>query len=307
MNGQRKWGLSAFTVTLILLTSSCQHDKDQLQLLHSTEINFSSASAIEFYNDRLYVFGDDAKNLLILRPTYSIIDSVSIADSGSYRISKDEKHDIESAMIINHNGNPHLFGVGSMSTDKRWGVIGHDLKAGTFYHASFFEISKRFAGIEMINIEGSCVVDSLIIFSNRANLSNPVNHLLFWNKLDSIGPKVLRLPTTEKLAGVSGLYYVKEKDLLLFTASEEETINAVDDGIIGESYLGWIEHFAQKMNHAELKADTFLKLSEVDAAFAKQKIESVCVEKIEGKEMILHLVADNDNGRSKLFKVKLTF
>jgi hypothetical protein len=287
------------------LINNCTDKKTSLQLIHSTEINFPSASAIEFYNNSLYVFGDDARNILVLSPAYSIIDSVAIADPGSYRISKEGKHDIESAMIVIDNGKPHLFGVGSMSTNKRWNVIGYDLKAGAVYHTHFFDFTRHFTGIEQINIEGSCVVDSFIIFSNRANLSHSDNHLLFWNRHDSISVTILRLPMTGKIAGVSGLYYIKEKDMLLFTASEEETVNAVDDGEIGESYLGWIENFSKKINQAELKTDRFLKLSEVDAAFSKQKIESVCVEKINSDEMIIHLVADNDNGKSKLFKMKL--
>jgi len=292
-------------IGLIALTSSCARKKHHLQILHSTEINFPSASAIEFYNNRLYVFGDDARNMLILSPTYSLLDSVAIADPGSHRMSKNEKHDIESAMIYNIDEKPHLLGIGSMSASKRWGVVGFDLKAGTVYHSRFFDTTKRFAGIEVINIEGSCVAEPYIIFSNRANLANPVNHFLFWNKLDSIGIKVLVLPSTGKLAGVSGLHFLKEKDLLLFTASEEETASAIDDGAIGESYLGWIENFSDKLNNSELKPDRILKLSDVDKIFIKQKIESVCVEKATTGEIFIHLVADNDDGKSRFFKLKL--
>ena len=104
---------------------------------------------------------------------------------------------------------------------------------------------------------------------------------------------------------MSGLFYVKSKDVLLLTSSEEETENAVSDGSIGESYLGIIYDFSKKMNDVELRPDQLIKLSGVDKAFIKQKVESVCVEKEESNELILHLVSDNDNGRSKIFKIRL--
>ena len=107
------------------------------------------------------------------------------------------------------------------------------------------------------------------------------------------------------IIGVSGLYYVEEKDLLLFTASEEDTPNALDDGKISDSYLGFIEKFSAKMEDKTITPNQLIKLSTINKIFIKQKIESVCVEKITGDEMILHLVADNDNGESRLFKVRM--
>lgn len=294
-------------IGLMVLINSCTTKRPTLQLLASKELQYPSASAVEFYNNRLYVFGDDARKMLILSATYSIIDSVPIADAGSYRVNKADKHDIESAMITIEDGKPHLLGVGSMSAPNRWNVIGYDLRAGLIYQAHLFDSNKRFKGIESTNIEGSCVAEPYIVFSNRANLSHPVNHLLFWNKHDSISAKQILLPVTKKLAGVSGLYYVKEKDLLFFTASEEESLNAISDGAIGESYLGWIENFSKKMKADKLKPDAFKNLSEVDSTFNRQKIESVCVEAVNGNSMLLHLVADNDDGKSVIFKMSLTW
>jgi hypothetical protein len=252
----------------------------------------------------LYVFGDDAPYLLILSPGYQVMDSVYFLPGVEGRIPKDTKHDIESAMIGMQDNQPVLYGIGSMSTKKRWGVIAYNLSDKSFKDSLFFEPGKIFPGIDEVNIEGSCTVSNIAILANRANESNPNNHLLFIDKQSATVKRML-LPARKLMPGLSGLYYVKEKDLLLFTASEEETGSSTSDGAIGDSYLGWIENFSKKMGDTEYKPDQFIRLADTEKAFNKQKIESVCVESVDGNNLIIHLTADNDNGRSSLFKLKL--
>ena len=59
------------------------------------------------------------------------------------------------------------------------------------------------------------------------------------------------------------------------------------------------------MDDKSVKPDQMIKLTPVDKRFTKQKIESVCVERFDKNEFILHMVADNDNGTSGLFKMRL--
>ncbi len=284
---------------------SCQNEKPTIQFITSKELSFPSASAIEFYNNKLYVFGDDAPYLLVLSPNYQVLDSIGYWAQKVDRISKDEKPDIESAVIIDSGGKPVLYGIGSMSDTERWNVLAYHPAKSSITTTAFFSPGTTFPQIDAINIEGSCLVNNTLILSNRANLSNPVNYLLFWNQRDRVISKKIVLPPGKIAGGVSGLYYVKEKDILLFTASEEETASTTKDGAIGESYLGWIQGFSKKMNASEFKPDAYLELSDANKVFSKQKIESVCAENIYGNEMTLHLAADNDDGSSTLFKVKL--
>ena len=93
--------------------------------------------------------------------------------------------------------------------------------------------------------------------------------------------------------------------MLLFTASEEDTPNAMEDGAIHDSYIGWIKNFSKKMNAKNIYPDQMINLSTVNTIFKKRKIESVCVERMNNTAAILHLAADNDNGKSQLFKMKL--
>ena len=288
------------------MISSCGKKSPSLELLNSTQLNFPSGSGIEFYNNKLYLFGDDAPYLLVLSTTYRQLDSISYWPGQPERIPKNIKPDIESAMIVQKNGKAVLAGIGSMSDSTRWKVIEYNLSTSRLDTLSYFQRQVHFPLVQQTNVEGTAVVNKTIVLANRANMSTPFNFLLFWGENKSLSTKKLNLPGNRIVAGVSGLYYVKEKDLLLITASEEETASTTLDGAIGESYLGWISNFSAKMNEQELKPDHFRKLNDVNAAFSRQKVESVCVEKVEEKELILHLVADNDNGRSRLFKIRLT-
>ncbi len=156
------------------------------------------------------------------------------------------------------------------------------------------------------------MVNDQLVLVNRANTTNKNNYLLLEtfvaNMSKDSSPRVIKiqLPQQQTVIGVSGLHYVAEKDLLLLTASEEDTPNAFDDGTIGDSYLTIIKDFSKKMFRKSVNPDALIKLVNVNQAFKGQKIESVCLQSILDNELTLHLVSDNDNGESKIFKVKLT-
>jgi hypothetical protein len=285
--------------------NACRN-QPSITLLSSRTIDFPAASGIEMYRDTLYVFGDNATHLLMLSPAYQPLRQYSYWQSNETVIDKDEKPDIESAMIVIKNNQPVLIGMGSLSTEKRWVNFEFPLGADSFTRSSFFPKGTTFPDIKELNIEGCTAFGEGVVFCNRANLETKQNHLLFKNSNGTVEVKEIKLPKTQWVAGISGLYYVPEEDLLLFTASEEATTSAYQDGAIGESYLGWIERFSNASKNKILEPNAFLKLSGFDKKFTQQKIESVCVEKKQGNTFLLHLAADNDDGKSVLFKVKLT-
>lgn len=287
------------------MTYSGCREAPALQLINSQILDFPSASGIEFYGGRLYLFGDNAPQLLELSTSYKVIRKIAYWPDTSTVISKETKPDIESAFIILKEGKAELFGVGSLSGSHRWRVYQWSIGSDTLRRTNLFPDSVRFAGIEEINLEGSAAVGNTLVFCNRANLTTKTNHLIFRDKETEFTTKELRLPGTGSIAGLSGLYYVKEKDLLLFTASEEATYNAMDDGEIGESYLGWIQHFSSAKAKQVIQTSGLLKLTQFSPAFKGQKIEGVCAESVDSNRYRLHLVADNDNGSSKIFTVDL--
>ena len=99
------------------------------------------------------------------------------------------------------------------------------------------------------NIEGAVAVNEWVLLSNRANQKQTQNNLLLFKKEESgFAAKqentiIVQLPASKEVIGISGLEYIPSKDLLLFTASTELTDNAIDDGEIGKSYLGYISKF----------------------------------------------------------------
>jgi hypothetical protein len=101
--------------------------------------------------------------------------------------------------------------------------------------------------------------------------------------------------------------YVQEHDKLLMTFSTEMTANAYDDGTIGDSYFGWIDQITTKMLQPQIKVDGLINLSEHSAVFADTKIEGLCVESLEGTAYTINFVADDDQGHTKVFKVKASF
>lgn len=294
------------------LINSCQSkNSPSLSLVKVISLDsFPSASALEYHAEKIYVFGDDASYLLVLDTNFKTVQKEKYITDSSYRIQKEIKPDVESATIIEEKGKPVLFAFGSLSGDYRKRVYVFSLDS-LKKRASLSLMHKNMESIKEWNVEGAAFVKGKIVFANRANTSTKINYLVNaflpknGNSIETGGEAIrLRLPETELVAGVSGLYYVETKDLLLFTASEENTPDAISDGAIGESYLGLIKNFSQTRGEA-VKPDVFLKLSEAHPSFQKQKVESVCVQEVTKKGLILLLAVDNDNGRSTLFKVAL--
>lgn len=307
------------SLLIITILISCNMANDnKIRLLDKRELmNFPSASAIDFYNDKLYVTGDDARNMIVLDKSYTVLDSISLFPGTSLRIPKKEKNDLEASTIFQYNNKAYLLVSGSGSTKEREVFFLFPLDSPVTYDridAHAFWQSLRTHGLDSVNIEGLATMDDKIIFANRAHRRQPHNHFIVLKDialLDSAGnasPHILHLelPNEEQIIkGVSGLVYEPSLDLLLFTASVEETDNAIEDGTIGDSFLGYVKNFSAKAKDKTVAADALLNLPAIHPDFDGEKIESVCVESAGGDELILHLVADNDDGTSTLFKISL--
>jgi hypothetical protein len=289
--------------------------------------DFPSGSSINYYDGKFYLVGDDANNLLILDDSYKQTDSIRLFNYPEKRIPKAEKADFESATIITLNSKPHLFVIGSASTEKRKKALlipVQNYQAGLanlfhpFFYQNAFLQQLRSKGITEVNIEGATTIGDSLVLSNRGNNAKPINHLVVTptdaiqapakQKDFTVSVIALTLPVkTKAFTGVSELCYVASKDLLLMTLSEEATDNAYDDGVISDSYLGWVDNVSKKMNSTTLALNDMINLSTVDKAFTLQKIEGLCVSSVKDAVFDIHLVSDNDNGESNLFHVKLTW
>lgn len=278
---------------------------------------FPSASALAWHHQKLYIIGDDATFLQVMDAQYNVLESISLFASPETRIPKKTKPDLEAVTIIDVDGEPNLLVIGSASKFKQHRSIAKLIglqNAGypSTVHStqSFFE-SLLGKGIAEINIEGAATLKKSLVLANRGNKTNPSNTLIFtpqhfWeaNSVEWATFSQLDLPNLD--AGISGLDYVAENDSLLFTASTEDTLTAIDDGAIGDSYIGMIKDIHLKIKDENIIPDHFVNLSAINPVFQHKKIESLCVENFEDGLLTMHICADNDDGQSTLFKLLIT-
>lgn len=298
----------------IITSTACK--ENDIILLGSTYLpDYPSGSSIEIIENNILLIGDDASQILLLDSSYQKLDSFKIANSTTQRIPKKTKHDYEASTVIKWNGMPAVAIFGSGSTELRRNVLLLPLPLSSSTSPAIINVGNiydKLKGQMDINIEGAATINDHLVLSNRAHMGAPDNFLLkfqphIFDTVDISTPTICRvkLPAFNQVVGISGLAYVAAKDILLFTASTEATADTYADGEIGESYLGIIRNASKAISEPEVEIDDLIVLSKYDAALQNQKIESLAVESIKGSFAIIHFVADNDDGSTKLFKMKL--
>lgn len=271
--------------------------------------NYPSGSTMSIYDKRIYVMGDDALSLVVLDDDFEMIDSIEFFKNDENRIEKAKKADIESSEWLVKNGISKLwlFGSGSLSPqrDSAFCFDPNTRKIERIDMGVFYQKIKNL-GILELNIEATALIDNQLVFGSRGNLNNKQNYLILSSASAFPEPRNLKtilLDLPEK-AGISGLWYLPDDDVLLMTSSEENTGNAYDDGEIGESYFGIIYQASQKMVKIRLLPDEWIKLSTLHSDLSKQKVESVSAIK-SGQGYKLILISDDDQGGTKLFNLNL--
>jgi hypothetical protein len=275
--------------------------------------DYPSGSSINYYDDHLYVIGDDANTLLVLDSNYNEVNTIPFFDHAEKRIPKAKKADLETAVILNVDGQKSLLALGSAATKERETGVLMTLRDHKFRYISYTSFIKRLQQIPEINIEGATIAGAHLILGNRGNESNPVNYLItttpdFFERQEDapISISTLVIPfSLSGFPGISELCYVEQEDVLLVVLSSEATGNAYDDGAIGDSYIGWVRDISQKLNSGSVLLDGITNLSDADPAFKGEKVEGACLSAVTDNGWYLHLVADNDQGASTLFHIKL--
>ena len=305
--------MRAFRYLIVqFLILSCA-GKDKIPGIQIKKLNtYPSASAIEYFDEKLYVIGDDATNVLVLDTSLNIIDSIPLLSYPGKRIPKDIKPDLEASAL--NADNLFLFGSGSLSPYRNF-AWRHNLKTkdNDSINLEPLFLKAKELGIEEINIEGVCFVPGKLILVNRGNKGYPHNHFIITDEKSWINDSSFQISIipfeiqkdTASFKGISGLCYAQESDLLIMTVSTEDTRNSYDDGMIGKSYLWIINNISNKLDNKILSPDKIIDLEELDLRFKKQKIESATV--IGEINDLIHLVivADNDDGSSTIFKMNI--
>jgi hypothetical protein len=289
------------------------------RLLRAERIHhFPSSSTIQWFNRRLYVVGDDSRNILVLDRNYQTRDSISIFNGEGIRVPRSSKADIEGSAIVqrSHSADLILIGSGSSPNRAKCFVVSLDNPSSTPFRE--FDLTSLINAVpdslRPVNFEGAALIDETIILVNRRNQRNGVNYLLltgvdsFLRAVESNVSyrKILLSDSLQGRPGVSDFSYVEALDILLVTLTTESTWSSTEDGPIGDSYLAWIPNFKQSLGtQGEISFGGLINLSSCDSEMKGQKIEGVCVERAHRKKIRLHLVSDNDNGESHIFKIEL--
>lgn len=284
----------------------------KIEFNRTIQIDYPSGSALEFYKETLFVVGDDINYVLCLDKNWNEIDRIKLFDFDGERIQKPLKPDLECATIINDI--LYIVGSGSLSPQRDVAFI-IDLsenKIKKISMSSFYSIFKDRNLIAEINIEGFTDCKEKLLFFNRGNTEQP-NQLIITdqNILNKTFPNKFKVmpinigKLKDITLGISGACYDGINDVLLLTASAENTNNAYDDGNIIGSVLCVVYNAYEKLQHKELVIDEIIELENINAVFEQQKIESICITNRNNKSYTCVLVADNDDGKSVLFEVEI--
>jgi hypothetical protein len=288
-----------------------------LELLDHKELNdFPSGSGIEYVDNTVYIVGDDATSILVTNKRWKVRDTIKLFEGGQKRIPKNHKSDLEATTALQLDNENFLLVMGSGSLEPRnKGILVNlkNQKIKSFDTSVFYQRIKDM-GVADLNIEGAVQVHEFLVLCNRANESNRRNTLIitspdFFRRQADVQIDLLDIDFSdyEGTIGISGLTYSYVHDQLIFTTSVEDTPDSYTDGAIGISYLGIVENGYRKIWRHKMKVNELIDLPGTHEAFKGHKVESVCIQSERNRSIKMHMVADDDTGKSFLFKVRLRF
>ncbi len=268
--------------------------------------SYPSGSTISRINEKFYVMGDDSAEILVLNENMEETGRILIFPKGEkLRLPKDSKADIEASVVINEESKPAVLflGSGSLSPHRDSSFLLYpELNQVVRIDTKIFFDELRLQ-VNDLNIEAAAMLNGELLLGLRANTTYPENSIAIAEKREqsfSFKRRVL-IESSLRNAGISGMDYDKEEDILFLTFSSEDTSNAYDDGQIGESYLAFLPNAKEALKQEKLILSNIIELSSLSSEFRNQKIESVSLTSEDRKLM---LVADDDQGNTKIFTVR---
>ncbi len=284
----------------------------QINFLRNKIIDYPSGSALEYRNGISYLIGDDVNHILMLDDDWNVIGRLQLFEYDGLRIPKPEKPDLECATIIGDM--LYVVGSGSVSPQRDvafWVNLAEE-KIKKISTTAFYSIFRDRNLIAAMNIEGFTDCKDKLLLFNRGNTQQANQLIITDHKIlkKQFPDRFKVMPVTiGKLKGtnlgISGACYDAVNDVVLLSASAENTSNAYDDGEIIGSVIGVAYNAYQKLSDAEFSVDEWIELESVHPKFNKQKVESICISQQYDKSYTCTLVADNDDGKSVLFEVEI--
>jgi hypothetical protein len=289
---------------LVIILPACNM-KELIPVYESSKVadNYPSGSTISYLDNRFYIMGDDAAEILLLNDRMDETERIPLFPKGdTNRLPKASKADIEASAIINYEGTDSILflGSGSLSPHRDSAfLLNPKTKAVRRLDMRGFYDQLR-TQLEDLNIEAAASMENNLLIGVRANKRYPDNYLVLAERAGNSYKfqRKIKIALAIDEAGISGLDHDAKRDVLFITFSTEDTANSYDDGNIGESYLAVLTNAKQLLMGSSLVIPSLTKLTDLHSEFKSQKIESVS---LKGDERKLLLVADDDRGNTKLF------
>ncbi|GHA74316.1 DUF6929 family protein [Pontibacter akesuensis] len=290
--------------------------------------NIPSASGVERVQDSYYIMGDDSPFLYKLNEQFQLLEQHALFDTAEFssgRIPKASKPDLESMAHFTYGRDEMLLLLGSGASEARNRGFLVNLSEGNAVReldmSRFYTFLKHVLKLETegeLNLEG-LALDKTYVYLLQRPAGGGANVLI---RLDADAFKRFVMEGAEipaaavyhftlpamgqNKASFSGAY--ASGDRLFFTASVEDTPNAIEDGEVLGSYIGVIDlnalPYATDSNNP-LNVPTVL-IQNSDGSPYLGKAESLVV--LAGEEQGQYevvVVSDDDLGHSELLEVQL--
>ncbi len=314
-----KINISVIVIVLLYFTTlgSCKTKKMDLGISITKSVvtdAVSSGSGLAYYNNAAYLVGDDASYIAELpNADTGLSTRIPLQTTASFdRMAKAVKQDLEAALVGTIGNISYLFTFpsGSLSPyrDTMY-AINVESKIVSFTCSLFplYKAIKLKADLNdhQFNIEGAALVGDKLFLFNRGNnmviiiawtdfaqyVQNPKDAIPNFN-LQKISLPVINNYTV----GISGACAINNNEML-FTASLEETHDNIADGAIKGSYIGVLRiNDKDKISLVALQ-----QFKDVEGNIILDKLESIEIIKQQGNNLKALAIADNDDGKSKLF------
>jgi len=290
-----------------------------------------SASGMELIGDKLYVIGDDSPYLYILnRASLQLEDKIELFKTNLFvtgRIPKAFKPDLEALTKVEINNITYLaaFGSGSAPTRTPCYLISLPITNATPVKVQEYSLKELYgvmqqereqSGDNLLNLEAASThEDQLFLF--QRSVQKEANILYRYNLsafLQHLHEPATPLPPYEKipfrlpqLAGLDARFSgaVSFKDKLFVTASVENTNDAILDGEVLGSFVGWVPLADITASDQPIMLRTGLIL-EPDGQTYQGKVESLVITgRTDANTYQALAFTDNDNGESELLTLEI--
>lgn len=318
MENFRWHGMKSCCILLfVLFVSGCKQNSNPGLTIEHKQLfdSIPSASGIAIKGTTAFIISDDGTGIYTIDLTNYRQTKIQLSGLpfNVYREDKSIKHDFEAACFAKWQNKEYLVAIGSGSGGARDSML--MMNTGNYADQKIYSLEKFYKQIlstttidsSQLNIEGLTIAGDSIVFLNRGNnllitCSAGTFFSFILNEQDSLFPVTCRkvqLPFIgQHEARFSGICTVDERHLL-FCASVEDTPDWTQDGPVLGSFFGL---YSLKNNKV---IETYL-LQDEEKKPLKEKIESVDIVQRLKSDLFFLATADNDNGTSKLFRIKLS-